>query len=158
MAGVSAYLILKNKGADTEEVAGSRAYLRADCFTHGSFPVRPHSWTTSGKNTAGKIAAIQGLYSTQKGAPLVFFAYPTLPPPQLRAPVEIPGLLSWLAFGDIGASIKGINEFPADEIPPLWPTFVSYHNMVLLGMYFIAVMGLGIYSFVERNSGKAASS
>ena len=47
-----------------------------------------------------KFAAIQGLYTTQSGAPLAVFAVPVLPPPQLKAKIEIPSLLSYLAFGD----------------------------------------------------------
>jgi len=92
-----------------------------------------------------KFAAIEGLYTTQSRAPLVFFAYPQTAPPNLRARIEVPGLLSWLAFGDINAEIKGIDQFPPDRIPPLWLTFVSFHNMVLLGMFFIAVMALGAW-------------
>ena len=51
----------------------------------------------------------------------------------------------------IHATIKGLNEFPADQIPPLWVTFVSYHNMVLLGMYFILLTLVG---FVQIRRGK----
>ena len=88
-----------------------------------------------------KFAAIEGLYTTtDAGAPLVLFAVPTNDPPDLKGTIEIPGLLSWMVFGDVNAKIKGINEFPQDEIPPLWLTFVSFHNMVVLGMYFIALM------------------
>jgi cytochrome bd ubiquinol oxidase subunit I len=87
-----------------------------------------------------KFAAIEGLYTTDTGAPLILFAVPTNDPPDLHGVVEIPGLLSWMAFGDVDAKIQGINEFPQDEIPPLWLTFVSFHNMVVLGMYFIALM------------------
>jgi cytochrome d ubiquinol oxidase subunit I len=49
-----------------------------------------------------------------------------------------------MAFGDFNAQVKGIDAFPADQIPPLWMTFVSFHNMVMLGMLFIGVMGLGL--------------
>jgi cytochrome bd ubiquinol oxidase subunit I len=90
-----------------------------------------------------KFAAIEGLYTSQNGAPIVLFAFPTEKPPTLHAPIEIPGLLSWLVFGDVNARIQGLNEFPYDEIPPLWITFVSFHNMVILGLYFIAVTGYG---------------
>ena len=145
MAGVSAYLILKNKETETAQRSMKLA------LTFGLivsllevFPFGHIHGQQVARTQPEKFAAIQGLYSTQKGAPLVFFAYPTLPPPQLRAPVEIPGLLSWLAFGDISAPVKGINEFAEDQIPPLWPTFVSYHNMVLLGLYFIVLMLVGI--------------
>lgn len=68
------------------------------------------------------------------------FAIPFTKPPDLKARAEVPGLLSWMAFGNIHAKIRGINEFPADDIPPLWLTFVSFHNMVVLGLYFIFVM------------------
>jgi cytochrome d ubiquinol oxidase subunit I len=90
-----------------------------------------------------KFAAIQGLYTTQSGAPLAVFAVPVLPPPQLKAKIEIPSLLSYLAFGDANAKVKGINEFPRENIPPLFLTFVSYHNMVLLGILFILLTVLG---------------
>ena len=145
MAGVSAYLILKNKETETAKISMKLA------LTFGLivsllevFPFGHIHGQQVARTQPEKFAAIQGLYSTQRGAPLVFFAFPTLPPPQLRAPVEVPGLLSWLAFGDLRAPVKGINEFPADQIPPLWPTFVSYHNMVLLGLYFIVLMLVGV--------------
>ena len=144
MAGVSAYLILKNKEAETAKKSMALAVTFGlvvavlEVFPFGHM----HSQQVA-RTQPEKFAASQGLYTTQQGAPLVFFAYPTTQPPKLRAPIEIPGLLSWLAFGGVDAPIKGINEFPPDEIPPLWLTFVSYHNMVLLGIYFIVIMLLG---------------
>jgi cytochrome d ubiquinol oxidase subunit I len=87
-----------------------------------------------------KFAAIEGLYTSQDGAPLVLFAVPFSKPPALKATVEIPGLLSWMAFGDTGAEVRGIDAFPPENRPPLWLTFVSFHNMVLLGLWFVALM------------------
>lgn len=78
---------------------------------------------------------------------MVIFAYPMNYPPELKARLEIPGILSWLAFGDPNTPIKGINEFPPEEIPPLWLTFVSFHNMVLLGTYFILVMAWAAWKY-----------
>ena len=96
-----------------------------------------------------KFAAIEGLYTSRTAAPIARFALPFTKPPQLKAAVEIPGLLSWMAFGDVHAPVKGINEFPPENIPPLWLTFVSFHNMVLLGLYFIAAMGWGMLLLVR---------
>jgi len=67
------------------------------------------------------------------------------PPASLAAPIEIPGLLSWLAFGDFNAPVKGLADFPRDERPPIWLTFVSFHNMVLLGVFFIALMAVAAW-------------
>jgi cytochrome d ubiquinol oxidase subunit I len=88
-----------------------------------------------------KFAAIEGLYTSQTGAPLVLFGIPFTPPPHIKAKVEVPGLLSYMAFGNVGERVRGIDEFPIEDRPPLWLTFVSFHNMVVLGLWFIAIMG-----------------
>ena len=152
MAGVSAYLILKNKEAEAAKRAMGLAVTFGLIVSFLEvFPFGHISGQQVARTQPEKFAAIQGLYTTEKGAPIVFFAYPTTPPPTLKAKIEVPGLLSWLAFGDVHATIQGLNEFPPDQIPPLWVTFVSYHNMVLLGMYFILLMGIG---FIQLRRGK----
>ncbi len=92
-----------------------------------------------------KFAAIEGLYRTEQGAPLVFFALPDTAGPKLEATIEVPSLLSVMAFGDPQAEIPGIDSFPKDEIPPLWMTFVSFHNMVVLGGWFLLLTALGTW-------------
>ena len=89
-----------------------------------------------------KFAAIEGLYETKSGAPMAIFGFPVDPPPELRGAVEIPYLLSWMAFGDVHAEVRGIAAFPKENRPPFWITFVSFHNMVILGMLFIGLMAL----------------
>ena len=92
-----------------------------------------------------KFAAIEGLYTSREKAPLVMFAIPITRPPELKGTIELPGMLSWMAFGDVNAKVKGVADFPADELPPLWLTFVSFHNMVVLGLYFIAITVYGSF-------------
>ncbi len=151
MAAVSAYRLLKNR----EDEIGKRglklalpwgltaAILVAVPFGHW------HAVQVAETQPA-KFAAMEGLYTSQEGAPLVLFGLVHVEPPELRATVEIPGLLGWLAFGDPHAMIRGIDEFPADEVPPLWLTFVSFHNMVILGGLFIAVMAWGVLQLWRR--------
>jgi cytochrome d ubiquinol oxidase subunit I len=93
-----------------------------------------------------KFAAIEGLYTSQNAAPLAVFGVPfSGTPPQIKAKIEIPGMLSWMAFGDANANVRGADAFPKEDLPPLWLTFVSFHNMVVLGMWFILVMGLAAW-------------
>jgi cytochrome bd ubiquinol oxidase subunit I len=87
-----------------------------------------------------KFAALEGLYVSQTSAPLLVFGLPFEPPPEIRASIEIPGMLSYMAFGNMSERVRGIEEFPVENRPPLWLTFVSFHNMVLLGLWFIVVM------------------
>jgi cytochrome d ubiquinol oxidase subunit I len=96
-----------------------------------------------------KFAAIEGLYTSQEGAPLVLFGIPFGPPPQIKAAVEIPGLLSYMAFGSIDAHVQGLDAFPKEDRPPLWLTFVSFHNMVALGSLFIALMAAAAFRMIQ---------
>jgi cytochrome d ubiquinol oxidase subunit I len=154
VVGISAYLILKNKEA---ELAKKSLKIAATFGLVVSllevFPFGHIHGQQVAQTQPEKFAAIQGLYTSETGAPVVMFAVPINPPPELKARVEmpVPGLLSWLAFGDAHARIRGLNEFPKDEIPPLFLTFVSYHNMVILGMYFIFIMLITVYK-VYRNT------
>ncbi len=151
MAGVSAYLIYKNKGGEIPKKALKIAAIFGLVVTLLEvFPFGHISGQQVAKTQPEKFAAIQGLYTSQEHAPIAIFAFPTTPPPLLKAPVEVPGLLSWLAFGDVNAKIKGINEFSKDDIPPLFLTFVSYHNMVALGMLFILIMAIAVYKLYKK--------
>lgn len=146
MTGVAAYWLIRNKNVEIAKKAITFSVVFGFIVSVLElFPFGHEHAKQVAKTQPEKFAAIQGLYTTQGKAPLAIFAIPGTKPPKLYFPVEIPGLLSWLAFGDIDVKIKGINEFPPDEIPPLWLTFVSYHNMVVLGMYFIFITALGTY-------------
>ena len=151
MAGISAYLIYKNKEVDISKKALKLAVIFGLVVSLLEvFPFGHESGREVAHEQPAKFAAIQGLYTSQSGAPLAVFAFPTMPPPELKAKIEIPGLLSWLAFGNVHARIKGINEFPKDDIPPLFITFVAYHNMVALGMLFILLMAIATWKLYKN--------
>ncbi len=146
MAGVSAYLLLKNSRDPLARKSLRLAvYFGLIVALLEVFPFGHESGRQVAATQPEKFAAIMGVYTSQTHAPIALFAVPFDHPPELKAKIEIPGLLSWLAFGDINAKVKGINEFPPDELPPLFTTFVSYHNMVVLGMYFIGIMALSAW-------------
>lgn len=151
MMAVSAYLLLRRKEVDVASrtmkvsvIAGFIASVLAVVPTGHA-----HAQQVA-RTQPSKFAAIEGLYTSQSNAPLVLFALPVDDPPDLIATIEIPSMLSWMAFGDPDAHIQGIDEFPEDEIPPLWLTFVSFHNMVVLGMYFIGITALALFLMIRN--------
>ncbi|MFZ0456742.1 MAG: cytochrome ubiquinol oxidase subunit I [Ignavibacteriaceae bacterium] len=151
MAGVSAYLIYKNKGGDITKKALNLAVIFGLVVSLLEvFPIGHEHGREVAKMQPEKFAALQGLYTSQTGAPIALFAFPTEPPPKLHVPIEIPYVLSWLAFGDVHARIQGINDFSKEDIPPLFITFVSYHNMVLLGMMFILLMAVAVFKLYKK--------
>lgn len=152
ISGVSAYLLIKRKEVETAKKALKLAVVLGLVFSLLEvFPFGHEHGKQVAVTQPEKFAAIQGLYTSQNGAPVALFAIPfDGQPPILKAPIEIPGVLSWLAFGNVNARVRGINEFPKDEIPPLFLTFVSYHNMVILGMYFIFITALSSYFLYKK--------
>lgn len=151
VVGIAAYLYLKNRETELARRAVTVAVVFG--FAASVLELMPFGHEHArqvARTQPEKFAAIEGLYTTQSGAPMVMFGLVHTKPPELKAKLEIPGLLSWMAFGDLNAPIKGINEFPPDDIPPLWLTFVSFHNMVILGLFFIAVTGYAVYLLYRK--------
>jgi cytochrome d ubiquinol oxidase subunit I len=87
------------------------------------------------------LAAMEGLFTTQSGAPLAIIGQPDVQGRKLDNPIEIPSMLSFLTYRRWTAKVRGLDAFPEDQ----WPDtiallYYSYHVMVGLGTIFIAVM------------------
>ncbi|MCU7494145.1 MAG: cytochrome ubiquinol oxidase subunit I [Ignavibacteria bacterium] len=151
VAGISAYYLLNKKHLDEARASMKVAVIFG--LIVSLLEVFPFGHTHAqqvARTQPEKFAAIEGLYTTQQGAPVVLFAIPSSKPPELKASLEVPKVLSWLAFGDVNASVKGLNDFPKDEIPPLELTFISFHTMVALGMFFILVLLWALYAIYRK--------
>jgi cytochrome bd ubiquinol oxidase subunit I len=89
------------------------------------------------------LAAMEGLFVSQEGAPLAILGQPDVQQRKLDNPLEVPSMLSFLTYRKWSAHVRGLDSFPEEE----WPDtiellYYSYHVMVGLGTIFIAVMGL----------------
>lgn len=90
-----------------------------------------------------KLAALEGQFASQKGAPLRIGGWPDASAGVTRFAVEIPRGLSLLAFHDPTAEVKGLDAFDRDLWPPLPPVHVGFQVMVALGsiMMLVSVWG-----------------
>ena len=151
VAGISAFWLLRNQSSHMAKKS-LRIAVIFGLIVAGMeiFPIGHEHGQQVAETQPEKFAAMNGIYSSETGAPIMLFAVPIDHPPDLVAKLQIPGLLSWLAFGDVNATIRGINEFPRENIPPLFLTFVSYHNMVLLGMFFVFIMALSVFMLIRK--------
>lgn len=151
VAGVCALLIIRGNRSEAATRGLKLAVVLGFVWALiTAFPTGHHHARQVARDQPEKFAALEGLYSTTRGAPLVFFALPNAHPPRLSAVIQMPKITSWLAFGHPDAVIQGIDEFPADHVPPLWITFVSFHNMFLLGLLFQGVTFLGLVLWLWR--------
>jgi cytochrome d ubiquinol oxidase subunit I len=82
---------------------------------------------------------MEGLYRTEEGgAPMRLFGIPDSESKTVRLNIEIPGLLSFLVHRDFNKPVPGLDQFEPD-IPPVAIPFFSFHIMVGLGCFFIAL-------------------
>jgi cytochrome d ubiquinol oxidase subunit I len=92
------------------------------------------------------LAAMEGLFETQDGAPLAILGQPDMEKRRLDNPLEIPRALSFLTYRAWTAKIKGLDSFPQSEWPDSIPIlYYSYHVMVGLGTMFIGIMVIAIF-------------
>lgn len=86
-----------------------------------------------------KLAAMEGLYETQRRAPLHIGGVPDNADRRLNYAIAIPGGLSWLAYGDINAEVMGLNEFPDADLPPVAVVHFAFQIMVAIGTLMMLV-------------------
>jgi cytochrome bd ubiquinol oxidase subunit I len=85
------------------------------------------------KHQPQKVAAMEGLWHTEKGAPLVLFAWPDEKTKSNLWAIEIPKVASLVLTHDLNGEIKGIDAFPGAH-PPVAPVFWGFRVMVGTGM------------------------
>ena len=89
------------------------------------------------------IAAMEGLFHTEKGAGMVLLGQPDYESGTIDNPLVVNRVLSFLIYGTTSAEVEGLDHFPRDQWPTTLPLlFYSYHIMVGLGTWFGALMGL----------------
>ena len=138
MAGVSAWQILKG----TTNAGTHKALRTAVIFASVAIPLQIFMGDLHGLNTLkhqpAKIAAIEGIWHTEKSAPLTLFGLPNEKEGRTDYAVKIPKLASLILAHDIDAELQGLNEFP-NAHPPVAPVFWSFRVMVGVGMLMLVV-------------------
>ncbi len=97
-----------------------------------------------------KLAAMEALFETQPGAPLLLGGIPDEEARTVRYAVHIPKMLSVLAHGDPDAEVIGLDRIPRDEWPPVLVVHVAFQVMVGIGTLLAAVGALGLLATWRR--------
>jgi cytochrome d ubiquinol oxidase subunit I len=91
------------------------------------------------------FAAMEGMFETEKGAPLVIFGNPDTENRRLDSSVAMPHFLSFLTSHNWNEQLRGLNDIPTDRWPDSVPlVYYAYHIMVGLGTILVAIAGLGV--------------
>jgi cytochrome d ubiquinol oxidase subunit I len=112
-------------------------------FAAVSSLLQPLSGDLSAKDVAqrqpAKLAAFEALYRTQRDAPLLIGGLPDDDAQRVRFGLEVPYLLSWLAFADPHAEVRGLDRVPPDQRPPTLVCHLAFQIMVGTGTLLAAL-------------------
>ncbi|MEN9825062.1 MAG: hypothetical protein RI953_807 [Pseudomonadota bacterium] len=98
-----------------------------------------------------KVAAMEGLWETTKGAPLVLFGMPDETRRENKWSVEVPKLSSLIITRSLDGEVKGLNDFPNNH-PPVAPVFWGFRIMVGVGMAMIAIAWLSTFFLLRKKN------
>jgi len=147
MAAVGAFYLLGKR-----HIEQAKIFLRVGVIAGLIFTVLQIFPTgdRAGKMVAQKqpvtLAAMEALFDTQHGAPLVIIGQPNMATQHIDNPIMVPKMLSFLTFKRWNAEVHGLDEFPEKDWPQNIPLlYYAYHIMVGLGTMFIAVMVLSAF-------------
>ena len=147
VAGVHAYYLHKGVNKDIHK----KALDIVIWFAVISALLQPISGDLSAKDIAkrqpAKLAAAEALFTTTARAPLTIGGIPDEKAGKVRYGIEIPGLLSYLAHGDVNAEVIGLDQIPDDEQPPVAVVHYAFELMVAIGFFLMAI---GLYYLARK--------
>lgn len=145
VAGIHAFMLLRRPGDPFHRRALGLALAVGGVFAC----LQPLSGHLAAEHVAKhqpvKLAAMEGHWETARDVPLQLGGWPDETSEQTRWALEIPYGLSFLAFGDPHAEVRGLKDFPREDRPPVAIVHIAFQIMVACGTAMMAVAALAAY-------------
>ena len=151
LAGISAYRWLKNDRAKDVMAALRTGVMVAAVLIPVQIVVGDLHGLNTLKYQPAKLAAMEGIWETQRGVPAVLFAIPDKASQSNLYEIAIPKLASFYLTHDWNGEVKGIKEF-GDQHPPVGPVFWAFRIMVGMGLLMLAVSWFASYELKFKNT------
>jgi cytochrome d ubiquinol oxidase subunit I len=155
--GISAYHIIKKSNLDFFKKSFRAAATFGLLSSVLVFIVGDFHAAEVAKTQPTKFAAMESVWDSQKGADYHLIVVPdTANERNTVEAIGIPGMMSFLAFGNDQAEIKGLKEFPVGDRPPVMATFLSFRTMIAFGLLFVVLTFIAFV--ISRKDGLESSS
>lgn len=137
---ISAYYILRKRHLDFAHQSFKLALIYAAVVCCAQLFSGHFVSDNVGHNQPPKLAALEGHYKTGTGGtPMYIFGIPDSKHEVVKYGIAIPNLLSILLHGDPNKPVTGLDQTPPADRPPVEIPFYTYHLMVSIGFFFIAI-------------------
>jgi cytochrome d ubiquinol oxidase subunit I len=97
------------------------------------------------KTQPPKLAACEGVFRTEEATPLYLFGVPDAEAQRVKWGIGVPGALSFLVHHDFKTPVMGLDKVKPEDRPPVGVPFQTYHLMIALGMFFLALTFGGLF-------------
>ena len=151
LAGISAYRWLRGDRAPSVLATLRTGIVMAAMLVPVQIFLGDLHGVNTFKNQPAKLAAMEGIWETQRGAPAVLFGIPDEKARENKFEVSIPKLASLYLTHDLDGEVKGLNDFIGNH-PPVAPVFWGFRVMVGTGLLMLAVGWLALWQ--QRRGGQ----
>ncbi|AZQ86191.1 cytochrome ubiquinol oxidase subunit I [Colwellia sp. Arc7-635] len=149
ISGISAYRLLKGDNKKSvKQALNFSVTLAAILIPMQIFVGDLHGLNTL-KHQPAKIAAMEGVWETDTGVPLLLFAIPSEKTRDNSFEVKVPNVASIILTHDAEGEIKGLNDFMGEH-PPVAPIFFSFRVMIGIGVLMFIFSWLATYQYVIK--------
>ena len=149
LAGVSAWQILKSKAQNYTSRVLRVGLTAAAVLIPLQIAVGDAHGLNTMKHQPAKIAAMEGVWQTERGAPLLLFAWPNEKTKTNDYALAVPNLASLILTHHADGEVRGLNEFK-DAHPPVAPLFFGFRIMVGTGMLMLMFSWGGLWLYRRR--------
>jgi cytochrome d ubiquinol oxidase subunit I len=147
MAAIGAYWTLRGEHREAARISLKTGVIAGFISAQlVAFPTGHEQGRMVAEHQPATLAAMEGRFESGTHAPLAMIGQPNVAERKLDNPIVLPSVLSWIAYGDFSADVRGLTAFPETH----WPTniellYYSFHVMVGLGTIFIGMMSLALF-------------
>jgi cytochrome d ubiquinol oxidase subunit I len=141
LAGLSAYRYLQGSRSQANRAVLKLAILAAAILTPIQIVLGDMHGLNTLKHQPAKLAAMEGIWNTEKGVPAVIFAIPDEKTQSNRFEIAIPKLASFYLTHDWNGEVQGLKDF--EKTPPVKPVFFAFRIMVGVGVLMLAISWYG---------------
>ena len=149
VAGLSAWRMLKGVDGPATKKVLKVAMIAAAILTPTQIFIGDLHGLNTLKHQPAKVAAMEGIWETQEGAPLTLFGFPDEDARTTHAAIKIPKLASLVLTHEWDGKVVGLNDFDGVH-PPVAPVFWSFRVMVGMGMLMLLVSWLCVFQFWRK--------
>ncbi|MQX37704.1 cytochrome ubiquinol oxidase subunit I [Roseospira navarrensis] len=145
VAAVSAWYLVRGRHLDVARKGLSLGLLLAAILAPAQLFIGDAHGLNTKEHQPMKVAAMEGLWETERGAPLLLFAVPDQEAQKNRYAIGIPNMASLILTHEWTGEVKGLNEVALEDQPPVATVFYSFRIMLGIGVWMIALAAVGLW-------------